>query len=155
MDHANYARWLPVHVRDVVHLAESRPDVHAEFLKGNFAVQKSTHKFILIGKDQSHEQSNKSLHVHDEAAGLYKNPEALTLYMLTDPDCSRFVEEFETILGTPSSSTAYHEEAHSLQIQYRKDALSFVEIIEEKSFSCWFLLVQAFNEATVAVPNTI
>lgn len=131
MDHTNYARWLPVHVRDMVQLAESHPDIHAEFLKGNFAVQRSTHKFSLIGKDQSHEQSNKSLQAHGGAAGLYENPEALTLYMLTGPDCSRCVEELETVLDSPSSSTAHHEEAHSLQVKYRKDVLSFVENIEQ------------------------
>jgi len=51
--------------------------------------------------------------------------------MLTGPDCSRCVEEFETVLDTPSSSTAHHEEAHSLQVKYRKDVLSFVESIEQ------------------------
>ena len=32
MDHANYARWLPVHVRDMVQLSEKRPDVHVEYI---------------------------------------------------------------------------------------------------------------------------
>ena len=35
MDHTNYARWVPVHVRDMVQLSETHPDIHAEFLKGN------------------------------------------------------------------------------------------------------------------------
>ena len=68
----------------MVQLSEKHPDMYAEFLKGNFVVQKSLHKFSLIGKDQSHEQSNKSLHAHGGAVGLYDNPEALTLFMLTD-----------------------------------------------------------------------
>ncbi len=34
----------------------------------------------------------------------------------TGPDFSRFVEEFETLLATPSSSTAHHEEARSWQV---------------------------------------
>lgn len=38
MDHPNYARWLPVHVRDMVQLSEKHPDIYAEFLKGNFVV---------------------------------------------------------------------------------------------------------------------
>ena len=131
MDHTNYARWLPVHVRDMVQLSEKHPYIHAEFLKGNFVIQKSPHKFSLIGKDQSHEQSNKSLQAHGGAAGLYENPEALTLFMLAGPDCSRCVEEFEAVLDIARSSTAHHEEAHSLQVKYRKDVLSFVEIVEQ------------------------
>lgn len=53
MVHTNYARWLPVHVRDMVQLPEKHPQLYAEFLKGNFVVQRSPHKFSLIGKDHS------------------------------------------------------------------------------------------------------
>ena len=60
-DHTNYARWLPVHVRDMVQLPQKHPQLYAEFLKGNFVVQRSAHKFSLISKDQSHEQYNKNL----------------------------------------------------------------------------------------------
>ena len=41
MDHTNYARWLPVHVRDMVVLDEKHPQIYAEFMNGNFVVQKS------------------------------------------------------------------------------------------------------------------
>ena len=122
MDHTNYARWLSVHVRDMFQqLSETHPDIHAKFLKGNFVVQKSPHKFSLIGKDQSPEQSNKSLQSHGGAVVL----------MLAGPDCSRCVEEFEVVLDTSRSSTVHHEEAHSLHVRYRKDVLSFVETVEQ------------------------
>ena len=55
MDHTNYARWLPIHGRDMVQLPDKHPNVYAEFLKGNFVVQRSERNFSLIGKDQSHE----------------------------------------------------------------------------------------------------
>ena len=92
MDHTNYARWLSVHVRDMYQLSETHTDIHAKFLKGNFVVQKSPHKCSLIGKDQSHEQSNKSLQSHGGAVVLYEIPETLTLFMLAGPYCSRCVE---------------------------------------------------------------
>ena len=85
MDHTNYAIWLSVYVRDMFQLSETQPDIHATFLKGNFVVQKSPHKFSLIGKDQSHEQSNKSLQSHGGAVVLYEIPETLRLFMLADP----------------------------------------------------------------------
>ena len=123
MDHINYARWLPVHVRNMVQLADTHPQVYAEFLKGNFVVQKSSHKFSLIAKDQCHEQCNKSLQAHGGAAGLYENPEALTLFLLAGPDSSRCIEEFEAIIDKSNSTTAHHEEASSLQAKYKKDVL--------------------------------
>ena len=63
-------------------LPQKHPQLYAEFVKGNFVVQRSAHKFSLIGKDQSHEQSNKNLQAHGGAVGLYENHEALTLFML-------------------------------------------------------------------------
>ena len=38
MDHTNYARSLPVHVRDMAQLPDKHPDVYAECLRGNLAV---------------------------------------------------------------------------------------------------------------------
>ena len=131
MDQTHYARWVPVHVRDMVQLLETHPDIHAKFLKGNFVVQKSPHKFSLIGKDQSQEQYNKSLQSHGGAVVIYEIPETLTLFMLAGPDCSRCLEEFEVVLDILRSSTVHHEEAHSLHVRYRKDVLSFVETVEQ------------------------
>ena len=99
----------------MVQLPQKHPQLYAEFLKGNFVVQRSAHKFSQISKDQSHEQSNKNLQVHDSAVGLYENPEALTLFMLAGPDCTRCIEEFETVLDTTTSGTAHHEEAGAMQ----------------------------------------
>ena len=131
LDHTNYARWLPVHVRDMVQLPERHPEVHEEFLKGNFVVQRTSHKFSLMGKDQSHEQSNKKLQAHGGAVGLYDNSEALTLFMLAGPECSRCIAEFETVLDTESSSMAHHEEGKAFQKKYKKDVVSFVKTAEE------------------------
>ena len=99
----------------LLQLPQKHTQLYAEFLKGNFVVQRSARKFSLISKDQSHEQSNKNLQVHDSAVGLYENPEALTLFMLAGPDCTRCIEEFETVLDTTTSGTAHHEEAGAMQ----------------------------------------
>ena len=77
LDRTNYARWLTVHVRDMVQRAQQNPEVNAEFMKGNFVVQMSRRKFSLMAKDQAYEQSNKILQTKGGAAGLYENHEAL------------------------------------------------------------------------------
>ena len=66
----------------MVTLAHKHPAVHAQFMNGNFVVQRSAKNFSLIVKDQAHEQSNKILQAHGGAVGLYEDPEALTLFML-------------------------------------------------------------------------
>jgi len=131
MDHTNYARWLPVHVRDMVQLPQKHPQLYAEFLKGNFVVQRSAPKFSLIGKDQSHEQSNKNLQAHSGAVGLYEKHEALTLFMPASPDCTRCIKVFETVLDPTTSNTAHHEEASALQTKFRTNVLAFVEVVEQ------------------------
>ena len=35
MDHTNYARWMPVHLRDMVTLPTAHPEVAREFEAGN------------------------------------------------------------------------------------------------------------------------
>ena len=84
-------------------------------------MQKSRRKFSLMAKDQAHEQSNKILQTKGGAAGLYKNHEALMLFVLAGPDCARMVEEFEAIRDPPPSPTGHHEEGRSLQATFRKD----------------------------------
>ena len=37
-----------------VQLAQQNPEVHAEFMKGHFVVQKSRRQFSLMAKEQAH-----------------------------------------------------------------------------------------------------
>ena len=123
------AALYTTHVRDMVQLAQQYPEVHAEFKKGHFVVQKSRRKFSLMAKDQAHEQSNKILQTKGGTAGLYENHEGLMLFMLARPDCARMVEEFEAIHDPPPSSTGHHEEGRSLQAMFRKDISSFLKVV--------------------------
>jgi hypothetical protein len=93
MDYTNFARWLPLHVRDMVQLPRMHPQLYNDFLNMNIVVQKSGRKFSLIGKDLSREQSNKNLQAHGDAVGLYENHEAITLFMPAVVNCTRFIKE--------------------------------------------------------------
>ena len=69
--------------------------------------------------------------MHGGAVGLYENPEALSLFMLAGADCAGIVEELEAAHDPPSSSTAHHEEGHNFQVKFRKDVLSFINVVEQ------------------------
>ena len=58
LDHYHYARWMTVHVRDLLALEANCPTTHAQFIKGNFVTQKTTHHFSTLAHDQVHEQLN-------------------------------------------------------------------------------------------------
>ena len=38
LDHTNYARWVPVHLRDMIELFTKHPEVAGEFHRGNFTI---------------------------------------------------------------------------------------------------------------------
>ena len=76
LDHVHYARWLPIHIQDMVALKTMHPSVY-KFKKGNFVVQQSVHSFSCMALDQSHEQLNKCIKGDGGVVGLTENPVAL------------------------------------------------------------------------------
>ena len=77
LNHTNYARWLPVHIRDMILLEESHPAVFAEFMSGNSVVQKTQRNFSSIPIDHAHEQNNKCVKGDGGAIGLTENTSEL------------------------------------------------------------------------------
>ena len=57
-DHDQYVRWVSVHLRDMMTLSPLHPYMQAEFLKGHFIVNKTTHMFSNLAIDQTHDQHN-------------------------------------------------------------------------------------------------
>lgn len=59
LDHVHYARWLSVHLCDMIQLQHTNPAVLLRFNEGNFVICKSKRAFSSIGIDHAHEQNNK------------------------------------------------------------------------------------------------
>ena len=59
LDHNNYARWLLVHLFDLLSLENSY--IYQKFKDGHFSFQKSNREFSSIALDQVHEQNNAVL----------------------------------------------------------------------------------------------
>lgn len=95
LDHTNYARWLPVHIRDMLNLEKAHPEVALEFNKGNFTVNKTGWTFSSIALDHAHEQNNAAVKSDGGAVGLTQNPEALRRWMVAGPELVRITAEFE------------------------------------------------------------
>jgi len=55
----HYSRWFPVFIRTLQDLPEKHPDIHAEYLRGNFTSSKTSSLFSAISDDQLHEHNNK------------------------------------------------------------------------------------------------
>ena len=61
LDHPYYARWLPIHARDMLALNNVAPKIATEFEKGHFVVHITHSAFSSIGIDRAHEQNNTQL----------------------------------------------------------------------------------------------
>jgi hypothetical protein len=132
LDHNHYARWLPVHIRDMLTLQAKHPAIYAEFQAGKFVVQKSPHVFSMIPLDHNHEQENEAIKGEGGAVGLTENPAALRRWMIAGPEVARAVKEFEaTFVSTKSDDVRHHEQVLSVQKSFSKNVQSLVSVIEE------------------------
>ena len=86
LNHTNYARWLPVHVRDMASLERNHPTVYLKFLSGAFVVNKTKNPFSSIALDHAHEQENASIKGEGCAVGLTENLSALRRWMIGGPE---------------------------------------------------------------------
>ena len=59
LDHTNYARWLTIHVFNLISLPITHPDVYQQMLKGFFSFAKTKRPFSRMALDQVHEQNNE------------------------------------------------------------------------------------------------
>ena len=122
LGHTNYARWIPVHLRDMVSLHDKHPGVFAEFRKGNCVVKKTTHVFSGIAIDQAHEQNNASVKGDGGAVGLTENPAALRRWMVSGPEMARLIGEFEVSTKKRNKTDfRHHEQRKHAQMTFGRD----------------------------------
>ena len=93
LDHVNYARWLPVHIRDMKCLPSHIKDEFEK--KCHWVLSKTNNKFSAIPVDQAHEQENAYIKGSGGCIGLTENPVAFRRWMLSGPELARLQKQFE------------------------------------------------------------
>ncbi len=119
LDHVNYARWIPIHIRDM----ESLPDSIAEEFKKYWVLQKTQNCFSCMPLDQAHEQNNKLVKDSGGAVGLTENPIAFRRWMVGGPEQARLLKEFERQLSgytDEEGNLPHHEQYASVQELFKK-----------------------------------
>ena len=132
--HTNYARWMPVFLKDMACLPETHPSVHEGFMEGKFVVQRSDKKFSLMALDQSQEHSIKFLKDNSEAKGLYGQPEAKEVIALSKPEVLRVIDEFENAVLSASNKEVNLEHPESSvaeQNNFLKDLKALLNLVKE------------------------
>ena len=131
LDQTNYARWLPVHIRDMMSLKQLHPDIEAQFVAGNFTVSKSNKDFSSISIDQAHEQLNALIKGDGGAIGLTENESALTRWVIAGPEIMRIIHEFED--SDTVQDTKNHEQNAADQKRFKDDVTKLLKFFEDNS----------------------
>jgi len=90
LDHYNYARWIPAHIRDMENLPTQIVEEFEEH--GHWVIHKTT-KSIPI--DQAHKQNNELIKSLGGAFGLNENHSAFNKWMTPQPKQARLLKELE------------------------------------------------------------
>ena len=165
LNHPNYSRWLPIHIRDMEDIEHIVPSVATEFKDGNFVIQKTQRKFSDIPIDQAHEQNNKIIKGDGGAVGLTENSSQLLRWMVSGPEIARVILEFESsqeilIHSERGPETRHHEQTRSIQENFHKQANALCSTIEEMGnpfleTSKYFLVLDSRDIAEPGVVETV
>jgi hypothetical protein len=134
LDHTHYARWVPVHIRDMTTLHQRLPHVAKEFDQGSFIVRKTTRPFSAMAIDQAHEQNNKIVKGDGGAIGLMQNPRALLRWMVAGPEIARAIDSFQTVCSdnnTGKHQVRHHEHTPSAQVSFASKVRALVQVIKD------------------------
>ena len=131
LNRQNYARWLPIHIRDMKSLPTMHPSVNEKFENGHFTMCEKCKKFSRIGCDHGHEHNNKICKSDGGIIGLTANSDQLQNYILSAPEAARIINEIESSFhgDNNDSSCKHHEQTLHFQKRFSTHVASLVEVI--------------------------
>ena len=130
LDHQNYARWIPILIRDLDGLPQI---IQKEFDEGLWAISRSNHRFSSMPIDQAHEQANKRVKGVGGVIGLTENPEMLERWIITGPEISRVLDEYNGDNDEDDEGEQpHHEEGHSSQERFRRHVKDLTDVLVSK-----------------------
>ena len=134
LNHTHHARWVSVHLNDMLALEEADKEVAKEFERGSFVVGKTKHKFSSLAIDHAHEQNNKCVKGDGGAIGLTEDSSQLLRWTLAGPEVARIVGEFERSMlksCEESGSAVYqhHEQTLSVQQEFERQIRSLTSVM--------------------------
>ena len=93
LKHRNYARWLPVHLTQIIILKEIHPSLCEKFNDGKFIVQIANRKFSKTVLDQNHARLHGGIKGAGRAIALTENVAALQSWLINWPEAARLLKQ--------------------------------------------------------------
>ena len=131
-DRLNYERMVPLYLAEMDSLPETDPDVYAEFLSGNWVVNKNTNiPFCALGADHALEHVNRSMKVHGGLVGITLNQTARNKFFLTAPEMANLSGQAKDMAGVaPKIQTQHHNHTPAVLSREDKNIKALMETIE-------------------------
>ena len=121
LNHVHYARWTPVHIRDMIMLPEMHPEINRHFEEGRFTINKTGKRFSNIGLDHGQEQNIKHFKEHGGPLPFTHSPDQLLLYLVAGPEVTNQVSFFQNLISPAAcSSVCHHEQTNAYQNMFIK-----------------------------------
>lgn len=118
-----------MHLQDLENLS---PDLEREFNAGKFVVQKTTHSFSRMARDQAHEQSNAYLKGDGGIIGLTEDDDAHRKWLMAAPLVLNKVKELEKNLFPVEADSFEHcSENNASQTAFKADVENLLSIYHE------------------------
>jgi len=92
MDHTNYARWIRVHLRDMVTLPTAHPEVAREFETGRFTIQKAVLRHSNLPGPRAKQCCNQRRQI---CCRPHRQGTALRRWTMAGPEIARLMGEFQ------------------------------------------------------------
>ena len=130
LDHTNYARWLPIHIRDMKCL----PGPVQESLRKCWVISKSSNTFSSIPIDQAQKQNNARVKGSGGAVGITESPVAFRRWMVARPEIARVLQESENQLKGETNldeKNVHHEQGLSTQKTFQSHVKNLVSTFSE------------------------
>ena len=129
-DHYYSARWLSVHIQDLLSLPIACPQLYQEFERGNFVVQISGREFSRIHYDQAHEQSNKTIKSNKGPIDFVnrRSDELQRRWEIAGSEIAEYLEKVKSKIleGSNKNDTHRHEDDPTHNVMFRKDYTTII-----------------------------
>lgn len=119
----NYARWGTIYLLDMYKLPHIAPEVHKEFMNGNFVVKRLNGNFNQLSTDQALEHINKNSKDAGGIVGLTKNTTKLDEWFLSYNVVGMILDEFRSSLNICGNLASQNIECGKQRMKVDEDSV--------------------------------
>ena len=122
---------VPLYLTQMHSLKIDDPDIHHEFMQGNFCFNKNEIPFCAIGPDHAIEHVKKLMKIRGGLKGLTQQPAAMARWFLVAPELSRLATQAEHMVGVQRASSSHHHDlSDAITNRYNENVQKLKDVLK-------------------------